>query len=135
MAKQNKTVETNLSVEKFIDAVEPEQKRDDCREIIKMMREVSKEEAKMWGTSIVGFGSHHYKYESGHSGDICKIGFAPRKANIVLYMNGIVENHDAELKEMGKVKTGKGCIYINKLSEIDTKILKQLMIKSLNFSD
>jgi len=131
MAKKNKTVETEASVEKFLDGVEPEQKRDDCRAIAKMMADVSKEKAKMWGTSIIGFGNYHYEYESGRTGDICAIGFAPRKSNIVLYMNGVVENHGDDLKKMGKVKTGKGCVYINKLSEIDTKILKDLMKKSL----
>jgi hypothetical protein len=134
MSKKNKTVETNNSVGKFLDTVEPEQKRDDCREISKMMSDVSKEPAKMWGSAIIGFGSYHYEYESGHSGDMCLIGFSPRKANIVLYMKGIVGKYDAELKKMGKVKAKGGCIYINKLSEIDVKILKQLMVKSLNFS-
>lgn len=133
MAKKNKTVETQAGVEEFLDAIEPEQKRDDCRAIAKMMAEVSREPARMWGSSIVGFGTYHYEYESGRTGDICRMGFAPRKANIVLYLNGIVRNHDAELRKMGKVKTGKGCIYINKLNEIDTTILKQLMKKSLTF--
>lgn len=133
MAKKNKTVETQAGVEEFLDAIEPEQKRDDCRAIAKMMAEVSSEPARMWGSSIVGFGTYHYEYESGRTGDICRMGFAPRKANIVLYLNGIVRNHDAELRKMGKVKTGKGCIYINKLNEIDTTILKQLMKKSLTF--
>jgi len=131
MAKKNKTVETGASVGKFLDTIEPEQKRDDCREIATMMAEISKQPAKMWGPSIIGFGTHHYEYESGHSGDICRIGFAPRKANIALYIYGIIGEHDALLKKMGKVKTGKGCIYINKLSDIDTKILKQLMTISL----
>lgn len=131
MATKNKTVETDASVGKFLDAIEPEQKRDDCHTIAKMMADVSKQPAKMWGTSIVGFGTYHYEYESGRKGEICAIGFAPRKSNIVLYLNGIVDNHAADLKKMGKVKTGKGCIYINKLSEIDTTILKQLMVKSL----
>lgn len=131
MAKKNKTVETGASVEKFLDTIEPEQKRDDCREIARMMAEVSNEPAKMWGPSIIGFGTHHYEYESGHSGDICRIGFAPRKTNIVLYVYGIIGEHDTLLKKMGKVKTSKGCIYINKLSDIDTKILKQVLIISL----
>ena len=134
MSKQNKTQPTRVSVESFIDKIEPEQKRDDCRAIAKMMEEASGEEATMWGPSIIGFGSVHYQYESGRSGDICKIGFAPRKQNIVLYMAGIVGVHDADLEKMGKVKTGVGCIYINKLEEIDTKVLQKLIKKSLNFS-
>jgi hypothetical protein len=134
MAKQNQTVPTKVSVDKFLDKVEPEEKRDDCRAIVKMMEEVSGEPATMWGPAIIGFGKRHYVYESGREGDTCLIGFAPRKQNIVLYMGGIVGYHDAELKKMGKLKTGKGCIYINKLAEIDTKVFKQLMKKSLNFS-
>lgn len=134
MPRQNKTVETNASVDKFLDKIIPEQKRDDCREIVRMMADVSKEPPKMWGSGIIGFGSYHYEYASGHSGDMCRIGFAPRKTNIALYMFGIVEKHSADLRKMGKVKTSKYCVYINKLSEIDTTILKQLMRKSLNFS-
>lgn len=131
MAKYKlKTTETNLSVEKFLDTVEPEQKRDDCREIMKMMADVTKEPAKMWGPSIIGFGSFHYEYASGHSGDMCRIGFAPRKGNIVLYI-GEPAKFKADLKKLGKVKTGKACVYINKLSEIDTTVLKELMRKSL----
>lgn len=134
MAKYKaKTVETEKSVDSFLDKVEPETKRDDCRALAKIMSEVSKEPAKMWGPSIVGFGSYHYVYESGHSGDTCRIGFAPRKQNIVLYMYGIVDNHKDELKKMRKVKTGVGCIYFNKLADLDVKTLKDLMKKSLTY--
>jgi len=131
VAKKNKTVETGSSVEKFLDAIEPEEKRDDCRAIVKMMSDASKEPAKMWGSGIIGFGSYHYEYESGHSGDMCRIGFAPRKANIALYMFNIIGKHDAELKKMGKVKTSKYCVYINSLRDIDTRILNKLITISL----
>src|ERR1051325_3058158 len=116
MAKQIKTVVNDKSVTKFLDKVEPEQKRDDCRAISKMMEEVTGEPPKMWGTGIVGFGEYHYVYASGHSGNSCLIGFAPRKSNIVLYLMGALTNAD-EIKKLGKVKTSKGCIYVNKLED------------------
>ena len=133
MAKyQAKTVATKQSVDKFLDAVEPEEKRDDCRAIAKMMEEVSGEPATMWGTSIIGCGSYHYQYESGHSGETCLIGFAPRKSNIVLYLMGLVGNVD--INKLGKVKTGKGCIYVNQLDDVDTKVLKAFMKKSMAYT-
>jgi hypothetical protein len=130
MATANKTTATAASVDKFIDKVEPESKRDDCRAIIKMMEEVTGEPATMWGPSIVGFGSYHYVYESGHSGDMCRVGFAPRSGNIVLYL----QNDDPELSKLGKFKKTRGCVYINKLDDIDTKILKKLIKKTYNLS-
>ncbi|HZY80844.1 MAG TPA: DUF1801 domain-containing protein [Cyclobacteriaceae bacterium] len=132
MAKYKaKTFETDKSVDTFLNKVEPETKRDDCYAIVKMMEEASGHPPKMWGPAIVGFGSVHYEYETGHSGDMSLIGFSPRKTNIVLYMGGIVGVHDAQLKKMGKVKTGKVCVYINKLKDLDTKELKDLMKKSV----
>lgn len=130
MAKQLKTLVNDSSVDKYLDKVEPEQKRDDCRAIKKMMEEVSGEPAKMWGTSIIGCGSYHYEYESGHSGDMCTIGFAPRKQNIVLYI-GDMSEYPAEIKKLGKVKTSKACVYFNKLADLDEKVLRDLMKKSL----
>jgi hypothetical protein len=133
MAKYKaKTVPTEKSVDVFLDKVEPETKRDDCFAIAKMMKEVSGHPAKMWGPAIVGFGSVHYEYASGHSGDMPLIGFSPRKSNIVLYMIDIVGKHDALLRKMGKVKTGKVCVYINKLADLDLGILKDLMKKSVD---
>jgi len=133
MAKyQAKTIPTEKSVDAFLDKVEPEQKRDDCYAISKMMEQVTGEPATMWGTGIVGFGNVHYVYESGHSGDTCVIGFAPRKANIVLYLMGVAKHPD-ELKKLGKIKTSKGCVYINKLETVDIKVLKDLMKKSVTY--
>jgi hypothetical protein len=129
--KQLKTTENDASVEKFLNKVEPEQKRDDCRAIVKMMEQVSGEAAKMWGTGIVGCGSYHYVYDSGHSGDMCLIGFAPRKANIALYLMSVVSNNLPELKKLGKIKTSKGCIYVNKLEDLNGDVLKTLMKKSI----
>lgn len=132
MGKKPKTVPTEKSVEAFLDEVEPEQKRDDCRAIAKMMEEVTGEPSKMWGTGIVGFGLYHYEYASGHSGDSCLIGFAPRKSNIVLYLMGALTDAE-ELKKLGKVKTSKGCLYLNRLEEVNAKVLKNLMKKAVTY--
>lgn len=129
------TVATPKSVESFIDKVDNEKKRDDSRALLKMMEEVSKEKATMWGPSIIGFGNYHYVYDSGREGDMCRIGFSPRKANIVLYMNGIVSHFESDLKKLGKYKTGVGCIYISKLDDVDQGVLKSLMKKSLDWLD
>lgn len=131
MAKPNKTTATNVSVDKFLDKVEPERKRDDCRAIARMMEEITGEPATMWGPSIVGFGSYHYQYESGHQGDMCRIGFAPRSGNIVLYLS---MDDKSEIEKLGKVKQTKGCIYIKTLDDIDVTALKKLIKKSYNFS-
>jgi hypothetical protein len=135
MAKYKaKTVATARSVDEYLDSIEPETKRDDCRAITKMMADVSKEPATMWGTGIVGFGSRRYQYDSGHSGDMCLVGFAARKQNIALYLMGIVGNFDDDLKKLGKYKTGAGCIYINRLSDVDAGILKKLVKTCLDWS-
>jgi hypothetical protein len=130
MAKGIKTKATAVNPRKFLDKVEPEKKRDDCRAILKMMEEISGEPATMWGPTIVGFGQYHYEYESGHSGDMCRIGFAPRSGNIVLYLSA----DDDDAKKLGKVKKTKGCLYIKKLDDIDLAYLKKLIKKSYNFS-
>ena len=127
-----KTKQTDESVVKFLNLVEDETKRKDCFAIVEMMKQVTKSEPKMWGTSIVGFGSYHYKYESGHEGDSCLIGFSPRKQNITLYLMGMFKDQDL-LQKLGKHKTGKGCLYVNKLSDIDIKVLKQLIKNSIVF--
>lgn len=128
------TVVTEKSVDAFIDKAEPETKRDDCREVVKLMSEVSKEPAKMWGPAIIGFGQYHYQYESGRNGDMCLIGLSPRKQNIVLYLPGAVEHYGADVKKLGKVKTGVGCIYFNKLEDIDKVVLKSLIKKSIDWT-
>src|SRR5690606_2019625 len=110
--------------------VESEQKRKDSFELLKIMQNISGFEPKMWGPSIIGFGSYHYKYDSGHEGDAPLIGFSPRKSSISLYVYsgylGLPEQ-DEILKELGKFKMGKACIYVNKLSDIDLEVLKKLM--------
>jgi Domain of unknown function (DU1801) len=122
-----KTKKTDESFVKFLNTVQGETKRKDCFAIAEMMKTISKCEPKMWGTAIIGFGSYHYKYESGHEGDMCMIGFSPRKQNITLYISGGINNHPELLEKLGKHKTSKGCLYINKLSDIDFEILKKLI--------
>lgn len=129
MAK-NKTTATQQSVESFISAVEDETKRDDSFELVKIFKSVTKEDAKMWGSSIIGFGSYHYKYESGHEGDMCLTGFSPRKSAIVLYLMDY-EGRGEFLNKLGKVKPSKGCIYVKKLADIDTSVLKKMIEASV----
>jgi len=130
MAK-NKTTETETSVKDFIDRVDDERKRDDSYQIIKIMKEASGFEPKMWGPSIIGFGSYHYKYSSGHEGDAPLIAFSPRKPQIVLYLSPDFENREKLLKEFGKHKTSKGCVYIKKLEDVDEGILKKIISLSI----
>lgn len=131
MAK-NKTTETNESIADFIDAfVEDENKRNDAFELIKIMQEVTHFEPKMWGPSIIGFGSYHYKYASGHEGDAPLVGFSPRKAAISLYIYTAPENREDLLAKLGKHKASKGCIYIKKLADIDVGVLKNMISISL----
>lgn len=132
-AYKAKTIPTKKSVDAFLDKVEPEGKRDDCKALVKLMSEVSKEPAKMWGPGIVGFGQYHYEYESGHSGDACLVAFAPRKQNMVLYLPGIVAEYKDELKKLGKVKTSVGCIYFKKLDDLDIGVLKSITKKALTW--
>lgn len=127
MAK-NKTTETSADVEEFINSfANTDQKRQDSFELLKMMQSVTGFEPKMWGPSIIGFGSYHYKYESGHEGDAPLVGFSPRKAEFSLYAFTGLEEHEHLLKSLGKYKTGKACIYFKKLSDINQNELKKLI--------
>jgi hypothetical protein len=127
----NKTKPTKLSVAAFIDALPDETKRADAKALVKVMQSATGEKPKMWGPSIIGFGSHHYKYESGREGDMPLVGFAPRKAAAVLY--GMTGFSDAEalLAKLGKHTTGKGCLYIKKLADVDQKVLEALVLESV----
>ncbi len=121
-----KTKKTNDSITSFINAVQDEAKCKDCFAIVELIKEVTGLSPNMWGTAIVGFGSYHYKYESGHEGDMCLIGFSPRKQNIALYVGAGNERIQRLLPNLGKHKTGKGCLYINKLSDVDIDVLKKI---------
>jgi hypothetical protein len=123
-----KTAENSASVEDFINSVKEEQKRKDSHVILKMMQKISKEKPKMWGSSIVGFGNMVYKSPAtGREVEWFKIGFAPRKANLSLYL--FLENkaHDPLLKKLGKHKTGAGCLYINRLADVDINVLEEMI--------
>lgn len=126
-----KTKETTASVEDFINTVDGEQKRKDSFVILEMMKKATKEEPKMWGSSIIGFGNVRYKSPStAREVDWFRIGFSPRKANLTLYLINM-EMHTAALKKLGKHKIGGGCLYINKLEDIDIKILKEMIDAAL----
>ena len=133
MAKQAelKTKVNDVSVEGFLNSVADEQKREDCFEILKLMKQVTKETPKMWGTSIVGSGSYHYKGASGREGDWMLTGFSPRKQNLTLYLMSGFDAHKDLLKKLGKYKTSVGCLYINKLADVDKKVLKELVAASV----
>jgi hypothetical protein len=122
-----KTKQTEVSVNDFLEKVESEQVRDDCREIIKLMKKVTGSPPKMWGPSIIGFGEYHYKYESGHEGDMCITGFSPRKGNLTLYVMAGFAGQDALLKKLGKYKATKGCLYIKKLEDVDMTVLEKIV--------
>lgn len=123
-----KTKENDASVEGFINSMESEQKRKDSFVILEMMKKATKEEPKMWGSSIIGFGNVRYKSPAtGREVDWMKIGFSPRKANLSIYLTMNIKEQEAALKKLGKHKTGVGCLYVNKLEDIDIKVLKGMI--------
>ena len=126
-----KTKKTELSVDAFIKKIPEAQKRKDAFTILELMEKATKARGKMWGTSIIGFGDRHLKYESGRELDWFVMGFSPRKQNLTLYITGTVEKQQSLLKKLGKHKTGKGCLYINKLEEVDMAVLKEIINKGL----
>lgn len=126
-----KTQPNDQSVEAFIDSVEPEWKRDDARELLKLITKISGEKPVMWGDSIVGFGSYHYKYETGREGDWFLAGFSPRKTSMTIYIMGGFEGQDNLLERLGKHKKSVGCLYVKKLADIDLKVLEQMTKKSI----
>ncbi len=126
-----KTQKNKQSVPDFLNAIEDEKKREDSWKILKLMKKVSGEEPAMWGDSIIGFGAHRYRYASGREGDWFQAGFSPRKANLTLYLTTNIDDHAALLGRLGKFKTGKGCLYINKLADVDMKTLEELVKASV----
>ena len=129
-ARENKTKATEVSVAAYIAELPEEGRRADAKALVKMMQNATGEKAKMWGPSIIGFGSYHYVYESGREGDMPIVGFSPRKAATVIY--GLRASGEAEslLAKLGKHTTGKGCVYIKKLADVDQKVLGTLITKS-----
>jgi len=126
-----KTKVNDASVDKFLSNVTDETKREDSYKILEMMKKATKAEPKMWGTSIIGFGDYHYKYESGREGDYFLTGFSPRKQNLTLYIFGGFDEHEELLNKLGKYSLGKGCLYIKKLEDVDAKVLKELVTRSV----
>lgn len=131
---ENKTVPTDQDVEQFLNSVEDERKRQDSFTILELMKQITGEEPKMWGSSMVGFGSYHYKYDSGREGDMMLTGFSPRKQNLTLYLMGGFEQHEELLKKLGKHTLGKGCLYIKRLSDVDMPTLKTLIEESFKYA-
>lgn len=128
-----KTKPTAASVADFINSVKDEQKRKDCLVLLEMMKKATGEEPSLWSSSVIGFGIKRYKSpNTGREVDWLRIGFSPRKANLSLYISVSIKEHSAALKKLGKHKTGVGCLYINKLEDIDIKVLKEMIDASLN---
>lgn len=128
-----KTKLNDSNVEKFLNSVEDKTKRELAFKILDLMKNVTKEDPKMWGSSIIGFGSYHYKYKSGQEGDWMLVGFSPRKQAISLYLMSGFSKYDDLLNKLGKYKTGKSCLYIKKEEDIDFKVLKELVTHSVKY--
>jgi len=126
-----KTKENDQNVDAFLNTIEDAQKQADCRTLVVIMREATGAEPRMWGDSIVGFGHYHYKYASGREGDWFLVGFSPRKQNLTLYIMAGFDNYEALLGKLGKHSTGKSCLYVKRLADIDMPALKQLVTESV----
>ena len=132
---ENKTQAHGGDVTAFIEAVADEKQRADAHAITAMMTRLSDEPPKMWGPSIIGFGSYHYKYDSGREGDSLRIGFSPRKGQTVLYLPGSISGQTNLLARLGKHKQGKGCLYIKRLADVDASVLEALVRASVDYMD
>jgi len=127
-----KTKATEVDVDAFLDSVGDPRRREDGKALAALLERVSGEPATMWGPSIVGFGRYHYTYDSGHSGEMCRIGFSPRKAQLVLYGLRMGDEAEAMLARLGKHSTGKGCLYVKKLADVDLAVLEAMAHASLD---
>lgn len=128
---QNKTTATKASVSDFLARIDDEARRSDCTKIVALMEKVTGERPTLWGTSIVGFGKYHYRYDSGREGDFFLTGVSPRKDSLTLYITPGFDEHGALLGKLGKFKTGKSCLYIKKLADVDMKTLETLVARSV----
>jgi hypothetical protein len=128
---ENKTKPTEVSVSAFVNAIADDSRRADAKNLVKLMQVATGDKPKMWGTSIIGFGSYHYVYDSGREGDMPLVGFSPRKAATVLYLGLGAGGSESLLAKLGKHTTGKGCLYIKKLADVDQKVLQNLVAKSM----
>jgi len=125
-----KTRPTDESVEAFLNGVENDKKREDAFALLRLMKEVTGEDPTMWGDSIIGFGSYHYRYASGREGDWFLVGFSPRKRNLTVYIMAGFDEYDELLERLGKFKTGKSCLYLNRLEDVDVQVLRELVRRS-----
>ena len=130
---ENKTQRNDGDVLAYLESVENKRRREDSLAVLQLMEEVTGERAEMWGTSIVGFGSYHYRYESGREGDFMLTGFAPRKQALTLYIMGGHERYDGLMAKLGKHRRGRSCVYINKLADVDLAVLRELIAESVAF--
>ena len=128
---ENKTKPTRVSVAAFIKAISDPVRQADARALVKLMQAASGEKPKMWGPSIIGFGTHHYVYASGREGDMPLVGFSPRKAATVLYISKGFGGSEALIARLGQYKTGGGCLYVKRLADLDPKALEQIVVKSV----
>ena len=132
MPKENKTQPTAANVYEFINNVNDDQKKADSLLLIKWLKEITHEEPVLWGPSIIGFGTYHYKYKSGREGDMPIVAFSPRKQNLTIYLIPGFEKIISDLQYLGKFTTGKGCLYIKRLSEVDTSVLREIIQNSVD---
>lgn len=128
------TAGDNQSILDFIYSIEHEQMKADSLTLLSFLKKVSGEEAKMWDNGIIGFGSYHYKYKSGREGEWFLTGFSPRKQNLSIYINGGLSHHEESLKNLGKHKHSKACLYVNNLTDIDLEVLKNIISKSIRIT-
>jgi ribosomal protein S17E len=128
---ENKTKATKASVAGYIAAIQDEERRSDCEQLVKLMTGVTGEPATMWGSSIVGFGRYHYRYESGREGDMCVTGFSSRKPNLSIYVLAEGAAQQKLLARLGKHKMAKGCLYVRRMADVDAKVLRELIAGSI----
>ncbi|MBK8139502.1 MAG: DUF1801 domain-containing protein [Chloroflexi bacterium] len=128
-----KTKLTEESALAFLDQIENDQRRQDCLTVLELMKNVTGDEPRMWGESIVGFGSYHYRGKSGREGDWMLVGFSPRKQNLTLYIMAGFDGYDGLMSKLGKFKTGKSCLYINRLTDVDIQVLRDLIKQSVDY--
>lgn len=128
----NKTVATDASVTAYLDAIDDSARRADCDQLVELMQQVTGEPPAMWGSTIVGFGSYHYVYESGREGDMCLTGFSSRKTALSIYIMSGFEDRPELMERLGKYKTGKSCLYVKRLEDIDLDVLEDLVRHSID---
>ncbi|MGD8327343.1 MAG: DUF1801 domain-containing protein [Sphingomonadales bacterium] len=133
MTKKNKTQPSDASVEDYIASIEHPKRRRDSYTLLEIMKRLTAEEPKLWGPSIIGFGQYHYKYDSGREGDFMRTGFAPRKANMVVYIMPGYREYEEQLARLGKHKIGKSCLYLTDLEKVDINVLEEIIADSLKY--